>query len=154
MAVSQFLVAQQFWLQLGGGTFLIYLGIVTLGEAFMQQSYFAENIPQEACPDPAFGASLLTAYGSTLLLTLTNPITILSFAAIFAGVGMAATNWFDSGLLVMGVFSGSACWWLLLCSGVSLLRRHITTDQLRWISGGSAGILLVFGISAIANLFS
>lgn len=164
VTLSQFLVTQQFWLRLGGGAFLLYLGIRTLCEAFTQPTSTAANLlqnnqqqeigQQDTARDDALGAPLFAAYGSTLLLTLTNPITILSFTAIFAGMGATATSQLGAGLLVSGVFSGSACWWLLLCGGVSLLRQRITAGQLRWISGASAGVLIVFGVSAIATVFS
>jgi len=152
VTLSQFLVAQQIWLRLGGGLFLIYLGSRALGEAFTQPAAatVAQDV-QASLPTPA-QPRLLAAYGSTLLLTLTNPVTILSFAALFAGMGLAATNGLGSALLVGGVFCGSACWWLLLCVGVGLLRKRVTARQLRWISAGSAGILLVFGMGAIASL--
>lgn len=147
--VSQFLVAQQFWLQLVGGLFLIYLGIRTLREALAQATHLDDNPPEDNTPSRPLEVSLFKAYSSTLLLTLTNPVTILSFAAMFAGLGMTTSNRIGSSLLVSGVFSGSACWWLLLCSGVSLLRQRIASKQLRWINGASAGILLVFGIGAV-----
>jgi len=153
VALSQFLVAQQVWLRLAGGLFLIYLGIRALGEAFTQpvaptatQEEVQASLPTESAQP------LLAAYSSTLLLTLTNPVTILSFTALFAGLGLAATNGLGSVLLVSGVFCGSACWWLLLCVGVGLLRQRVTARQLRWVSAGSAGILLVFGMGAIASL--
>lgn len=155
VAVSQFLVEQQFGLRLGGGLFLIYLGIRAMTEALGELS--AVDMPtgsdgNQSARAEALKPQLLAAYGSTLALTLTNPVTILSFAAIFAGVGVTASQG-GAGGLVGGVFCGSASWWLLLCSGVCLLRRRIGVAQLRWVSGVTAGILGVFGVGAIASLF-
>jgi threonine/homoserine/homoserine lactone efflux protein len=86
-------------------------------------------------------------------LTLTNPATILSFVAIFAGLGMAqsATSFGAPAWLVLGVFCGSALWWLLLSSGVGLLRARLDTRALRWVNRLSGGILLAFGVVALAT---
>src|SRR5881409_981452 len=75
-AVSNLLVSQQTWLRLIGGLFLCYLGV---------KSFFAG--PAQTAAAPKSGA-LAGAYASTFLLTLTNPMTILSFAAVFAGLGL------------------------------------------------------------------
>ena len=55
-------------------------------------------------------------FASTLFLTLTNPMTILSFMAILAGLGLGDTqgNYSSAGLLVLGVFLGSLFWWIVL----------------------------------------
>src|SRR5690606_413475 len=94
-----------------------------------------------------------SAYGSTFLLTLTNPMTIFSFMAVFAGVGLAAsTDYGRAATLVAGVFVGSAAWWLLLSGGVALLRDRITPATLGWINRAAGLFLLVFGILLIAPL--
>lgn len=153
IALSQFLVEQQFWLRLVGGLFLIYLSIRAMAEAWASQTADKSSATENQPGQPnLFQPQLLAAYGSTLALTLTNPVTILSFAAIFAGVG-ATTTQGNAGWLISGVFCGSASWWLLLCSGVCLLRKRVSATQMRWVSGISAGILGVFGLGAIASLF-
>jgi threonine/homoserine/homoserine lactone efflux protein len=104
--VSGFLVGQRWWLAFLGGLFLCYLGVRT----------FISKPAVEAAE--VRGSGLLSAYFSTLLLTLTNPMTILSFAAVFAGFGLGATpDYLAASALVAGVFLGSALWWLLLCCG-------------------------------------
>jgi threonine/homoserine/homoserine lactone efflux protein len=140
--ISSFLIHQQNWLRLIGGLFLCYLGIKT---------FFSH--PTDS--SPGMGQSgLLAAYGSTFFLTLTNPLTILSFAAIFAGLGLAGsnTNYFSAALTVFGVFLGSAGWWILLSSGVSLLRTKFTTSTLLWVNRLSGLVILVFGIVALIGL--
>jgi arginine exporter protein ArgO len=92
-------------------------------------------------------------YASTFALTLTNPLTILSFLGIFAGLGAgerSASSW----VLVLGVFCGSALWWLLLALGVSLLRERITPAALLWVNRSSGLILLGFAVSIALGLFS
>lgn len=137
--VSTFLVSQAFWLRLIGGLFLCYLGIKT-------------GIAKPAAETAnSKSASLLSAYFSTVFLTLTNPITILAFAAVFAGLGLASSGTFaDATFLVIGVFLGSALWWVLLNSSVSLLRSRFNPRHLKWLNRISGLILLVFGIIALS----
>src|SRR5690606_14524808 len=123
-AMSGFLVAQGDWLRLIGGVFLVYLGART----FLTR-------PAER-PAGAAGRGLARAYASTFALTLTNPATILSFAAIFAGLGLAERV-ADCGAAVArvaGVFSGSAAGWWVLGGGVGLFRRALAPAGMRWIN--------------------
>jgi threonine/homoserine/homoserine lactone efflux protein len=141
--ISSFLVEQQFWLALVGGLFLCYLGVRTLLASPAEKAAVAE----------AHGIG--RAYLSTFLLTVTNPMTILAFVAIFAGAGLAATggDTTSAGLLVLGVFLGSAAWWSLLSGGVALLRSHISTNVLLWVNRAAGAILVVFGVLAIGRAF-
>lgn len=141
--VTAFLVEQQFWLGLAGGLFLCYLGIRTLLAAPATNAANAE------------AKGVLGAYSSTLLLTLTNPITILAFVAIFAGAGLSNTGgdvW-SAVLMVLGVFCGSAAWWLLLSGGVSLLRGVMTANVLRWVNRLAGAVIVAFGVLAILHGF-
>ncbi|HNP72056.1 MAG TPA: LysE family transporter [Kouleothrix sp.] len=141
--ISSLLISQQFWLKLIGGLFLCYLGVRTL---------LARPAEQAA---NASGAGLLGAYTSTLFLTLTNPTTILSFVAVFAGLGLAsaAGDYGQAALLVLGVFCGSGMWWLLLSGGVALLRARVTPQLLVWVNRISGIVILLFGVGALASLF-
>ena len=100
--------------------------------------------------------SYLGAYASTFLLTLTNPLTILSFAAIFAGIGVgsASKSFFSATAVVLGVFSGSALWWIILTSAISLLRKKMNAQWLVWINRISGAIITLFGIGALLSLLS
>lgn len=142
--ISNFLVQQQWWLGLIGGLFLCYLGVKTLLSTPAEQAASAK------------GTGLLGAYASTFFLTVTNPVTILAFAAIFAGLGLANTSgsYGAAAILVLGVFLGSALWWLLLSGGVSLLRERFTTTGLQWVNRISGVIILGFGLFALATLFA
>lgn len=141
--VTDALLAQQLWLQLGGGLFLLYLGIRT---------YRARPAPLEQTPA---ASGLLAAYASTVLLTLANPATILSFIAIFAGLGPtgAGGDYLLAGTFVLGVFLGSALWWLLLSSGVGMLRGHLDQSALRWVNRVSGAIIAAFGVVVVAGSF-
>ncbi|MFZ5918807.1 MAG: LysE family translocator [Chloroflexota bacterium] len=141
-AISGFLLQQQVWLRLIGGLFLCYLGI----KAFLSRT------PEE--PTEAGGSSLLGAFVSTFVLTLTNPMTILSFAAIFAGLGLieAQRGFGSAGVLVLGVFAGSALWWLTLAGSVGLFRRRFTPRWLRWVNRVSGVVIFGFGCLALLSL--
>ncbi len=139
-AVSSLLVEQQFWFRLIGGAFLCYLGVRT----FLSK-------PAEQSASAAKSAQPLRAYGSILFLTLTNPITILAFAAIFAGVGFgsASGSYASAALMVFGVFSGSMLWWTLLSGTIGLLHGKLRPQHLVWINRLSGVVLVGFGIVAI-----
>jgi threonine/homoserine/homoserine lactone efflux protein len=141
--ISTFLVNQSFLLKLIGGLFLCYLGVKTI----------LSKPAKEAATIERRGTGLLAAYGSTVFLTLTNPATIMSFVAVFAGLGLAANqgDYASATVLVAGVFLGSALWWLTLSSSVSLLRSHFNPARLRWLNRISGLILLVFGIIALSS---
>ena len=98
------------------------------------------------------GSGLVRAYVSTFILTLANPMTILSFGAIFAGLGAAEGGMREAVVLIVGVFVGSASWWFLLSGIASVFRGTVTPQGMRWINRVSGIIVLVFGIVALASL--
>lgn len=140
--ITTFLVRQQTWIRLIGGGFLLYLGIRTLLTKPVERAASARE------------GSLLRAYLSTLALTLTNPVTILSFAAIFMGIGVGNTggNYVTAMLVVLGVFLGSGCWWLILTSSLGLLRRNFSQSWLYWLNRCSGAIIAIFGLVALVGL--
>jgi threonine/homoserine/homoserine lactone efflux protein len=141
--IAGFLLRQQSWLSLGGGLFLFFLGLKT---AFKQ--------PAERLTSTGNGVGLVEAYASTFLLTLTNPATILAFVAIFAGLGLASgpRNYASATLVVLGVFAGSALWWLVLSGSVSLLRSQLTPKRLRWVNRLSGLVITLFGLFILFSL--
>lgn len=136
--VSDFLVNQSSWLRIIGGLFLCYLGITT----------FLAKPANKAAPTTRTG--LLGAYLSTVVLTLTNPATILSFVLIFAGFAPADLGYGQAAILVSGVFLGSALWWIFLSGGVSMFRRWLTPERLRWLNRFFGLLILGFGIVALS----
>lgn len=142
-AISSFLVGQKFWLGIFGGAFLCYLGVRT----------FLSQPPEKSSQSNA--SSLAAAYAATFVLTLMNPMTILSFAAVFAGFGLGATpDYLAAGLLVSGVFLGSAVWWLLLSTGAGTIRAHLTPAWMRGVNRCSGGIIFSFGVVALMSAIS
>ncbi len=139
--LSNLLITRQTELRLAGGLFLVYLALKT----FMSR-------PSHTTAE-ASGRGLLGAYLSTFVLTLTNPMTIISFAAIFAGLGLAegSGNYASAVLLVLGVFIGSALWWLLLSGGVGVFREKFSTGGLRWLNRLSGVVIGFFGLLALGS---
>jgi threonine/homoserine/homoserine lactone efflux protein len=139
--ISDILISQHVWLHIVGGAFLCYLGLKT----------FLSSPTERAVS--ATGNKLGGAYASTFFLTLSNPMTILSFAAIFAGLGVADTraNYMSAGVLVLGVFIGSALWWLILSSSVGVFREKFNSQGLQWLNRISGVIIIGFGLFALLS---
>ena len=140
--IASFFLDQQNWIALLGGLYLCFLGVRVFRSA------------PASMTEPQDRGGLLGAYATTFLLTLTNPVTILSFIAIFAGLGLAqgSQDYLAAAILVLGVFCGSAAWWLLLSGGFSLIRRKVNTRSMIWVNRFSGAIIVAFGIFALAQL--
>jgi threonine/homoserine/homoserine lactone efflux protein len=141
-AVMNLLVEQQSWLRAIGGLFLLYLGIRT---------FLAKPASESA---PSRGTGLFGAYASTFLLTVTNPMTILAFIGMFSAIlpangPMSAVS---SSSLVLGVFLGSAAWWLALSGLVSLFREKFTPAWMQWVNRLSGMVITIFAIVILAGL--
>jgi threonine/homoserine/homoserine lactone efflux protein len=134
-AVSAVLVGFRAPMALGGGAYLGYLGVRT----------FLSRPGDEAAAVGAGGA--LRAWVSTFVLTVTNPMTLLSFAAMFAAIAPGGR----AAVLVAGVFAGSAAWWLTLSSLVGLLRTRLRPVHLLWINRASGAFLVALALWAIAT---
>lgn len=159
--ISQFfevLIHQKWMVQWIGAAFLCYLGIKTLRLAAKPSRSLIVTAPDpnglepgQSPPISGKAESLLQVYGLTLLLTLANPATILSFTAIFVGLGITheADNHGTALTLVLGVFSGSVLWWLLLSTTVGLMRDRLTKLPIVWINRLSGAVILGFGILAL-----
>jgi threonine/homoserine/homoserine lactone efflux protein len=140
-AVTALLVEQRLWLRLIGGAFLLYLGLRTLRSA-----------PSARAATAASVTGVLAAFASTLALTLSNPMTILSFVGIFAGLGLSVEGGlYGAAVLVLGVFVGSAVWWLVLATGVSALRTRLTPRVLRGVNVLSGLVIVAFGAQALLS---
>lgn len=142
-SISAFLVDIQDLVRFGGGLFLCYLGWST----FRLRAGTVESGGDSS------GARQLGAYASTLGLTLTNPATILSFAAIFSGFGLVGKTGgtMAASALVVGVFCGSALWWLILVLGTGRLRNWLTSSRLTGINRVCGATIGLFGILALLS---
>ena len=140
-AIATFLAGGSRWLSLIGGGALIVLGLRSL-------------IARPAVSDsaPTTGRGLAWAYASTLGLTITNPATIVSFAALAAALGTGLRGSLVSPLLVVaGVFAGSAAWWLLLAGMAALMRTRVTPSVARAIGIISGLAIAALGVLAVVS---
>jgi len=131
------------WLALAGGLALIFIGI---------RSVISTPATREATTNTT-GAGLAWAYASILGLTITNPATIISFAALAAALGAGLSgSWTLPALVVAGVGLGSASWWLILAAITALLRARVTPTVARTI--GIVSGLAIAGLGAVAVVAS
>lgn len=130
-------------LRLTGGAFMLWLGWKSLRPA-----------PQRAAVAVS-ARDLIGTTAATFLLTITNPMTILSFAALFAGLGLAAGAGRTGAVLVVaGVFAGSMLWWGMLSGGVALARHRLPDAFATWVSHLSGVLLIAFGFWAVGSAFA
>lgn len=144
-ALSAALTAIATPLQLFGGLFLAYLGYKT---------FTAPPVVHDGSADAR--RSLFGSYASVVALTIVNPMTVLTFLSAFAGMGAAdfSGDVLSALLMVVGVFSGSALWWLILSTGTSLFRTRIDARAMRWINRFSGLIIIAFAVRILVQLVS
>lgn len=142
VAITSLLLSWKILLQLIGGLFLCYLGINMLRVKEIREK---EDRSQ---------GRFWTIFTTTFFLTLTNPMTILSFIAIYAGLGVGASdgNLLSACLVTVGVFSGSALCYLILSFASSLLRSKLTTSGVVWLNRISGCIILGFGVTSLVTM--
>ena len=135
--VTAFLVGHRFWLQSLGGLFLLALGLHTMR---------ARESRREAAA-PVHVGRLRDAFASTYMLTLANPMTIIAFTGVFAGLGLGwqTGRTVDALQLIGGIFLGSSLWWLLLALLAGTFGRHLNDGALRWVNRIAGGIIAGFG---------
>jgi len=139
LAMTGLLVLYAEPMQLGGGALIALLGILSL------RKFFTEDHAPEA-PVAANGGTVARAFFTTFILTLSNPMTILAFLGMIAGLGgAAAQNSQAPYLLVLGVFLGSALWWLILVHGALFARARLSGRAMRGIDLISGLVLLIWG---------
>jgi threonine/homoserine/homoserine lactone efflux protein len=139
-AVTDLLVDWRRALGIIGGVFLLWLAWRTF-----------TAVPGEAAVDSERRRGLPGAYLSTLGLTLTNPMTILSFAALFVGLGVTGGDAAGATLLTLGVFAGSALWWVVLTTVVAAFRSRLSTTGMRRVNMASGVLIGAFAIVAIVS---
>jgi threonine/homoserine/homoserine lactone efflux protein len=133
--VIQFLLKEEFWIRLIGGILLVLIGV-----------YYYFRKPQSLSAEKQEGPER-SDYVSTLLLTLTNPTTVLSFLAILATLGMKEdkASWLTL-MLVLGIFCGSMLWWIIVVTIVNRLRDRITDHTMQWMNRAAGLGIGGFGV--------
>ncbi len=137
--ITNFLVGQQLWLRLIGGGVLVYLGVKAL--------LSPREIEAAAEVDTSVG-STLSAFTSIFLLTLSNPMTIIFFAGVYASLGELGLQHGASHAIsfALGIFLGSLGWWLLLVSTVSALRSRFKPEMLGGLNRFTGLVIAGFGL--------
>ena len=137
--ISKFLIDYAFYIKIIGGIFLIYLGVKEI-KNYKEIPHKAANIKTSH-----FFKTIFTV----LLLTLTNPATIISFIAIFAAIGGSSVGGLGLVTMIIGVFLGSLFWWLILAGAVSKIKHKISDDLMKKIKLLSGFVLFTFGCYAL-----
>ncbi|HSX13744.1 MAG TPA: LysE family transporter [Chlamydiales bacterium] len=142
--VSDFLEEQRFYLHILGGCFLILLGAKTFCASTKEMA--SGNISHR---------SLISDFISTFFLTLSNPLTIFSFIAVFAGLGLVniSQKISDAVLLVTGIFLGACTWWTILSEGISFFRKKVGQKTMLWINRVAGIVIITFGLAALATSY-
>lgn len=140
--ISGFLSEYQIVLRLVGGAFLCYLGYTI---------YVTEPVTQAPIKD--FNG-LLGAYATTFFLTFSNPVTILSFVAIYAGWHVPSLDgqYIAATTLTAGVFIGSALWWIALFIGLEAFHEKFNLRFLFWVHRVSGAIIAALGVIVLFSL--
>lgn len=141
-AFSAFLARISLPLGLGGGAFLLWLA----------WQGWPRGTVSAAPARAAEGRGLVATAATTWALTMTNPATILSFAAIFAGLGLAdAAGPLSALLVVTGIFAGSMLWWVFLSGTVAALHHRLPAGFATWTARLSSLMMAGFGLWALAS---
>jgi len=140
-AITDVLVNARVVLGLAGGVFLLWLAWQTV-----------RSSPTEAAtPAPTGRRGYAGAYLSILALTMANPMTILSFGALFAGLGVTSGATGDAAFVVLGVLLGSSTWWVVLTTVVGRLRGRMTSTWIHRINVASGVLIGAFAVVAILS---
>lgn len=140
--IGGWLDAERLWFSIIGGIFLIAFGVHLARREPNLANSESREVPK----------GLLADFSMTLLLTLANPTTILSFAAVFAGLsGLIGFSLDVVPALLIGVFLGSAGWWLALSGIVGLIRHRIDHTTMLWINRITGVAIILFGIYTLAH---
>ncbi len=145
-AVSAFVSDYATWIQAGGGLILIIIGL---------QIMLSAPTPSNGEDKPSSRRSL-AMIGTTYVLTITNPATMMGFLAIFSGVGNLVSrpgDYAGATAMVAAVMAGSFLWWLIVSWFASLFRERIAGGGLKYINWVSGAVIVLFGVAIFVRLF-
>ncbi|MFD2265605.1 LysE family translocator [Lacibacterium aquatile] len=121
-----------------GGAMLIWFGL---------KGWLKRTNP----PAPAQLGAGAQIYLSTFLLTMTNPLTILFFAGVFASMGMAQGEIAPGMMVAAGIGTMTVVWKFSIAAAASRLAHWLTPDRLKWVNGVASLGLAAFGIAMIGR---
>ncbi len=144
--VVNFIKAQEFYLQVAGSVFLIYLGA---------RIYLSNPIKQLRAQYRGGKRGMLGDFLSTFFLTASNPVTVFVFVGIFAGASVFKTEprLQDHLVLVASVMLGCVLWWFSLSTIINIFRRKFRLKQLFRINKTSGIIIAILGFLALLASF-
>jgi putative LysE/RhtB family amino acid efflux pump len=142
-SLSDVLIDHQRSIRVAGGIALLLIGWRILHSARQPVVARPETVKQEGLGRIA---------GTMYLLTISNPTTILSFAALFGGLGLSlGSSRADSALLVVSVFLGSLLWWLALCGVLTRVRSRLPARWITRIDIAAGAIVLAMALVSIVT---
>jgi len=131
--VINFLIREKFWIRLVGGALLVLIGLAY---------WFKKPRPLKEEHESAH-----SEYVTTLLLTLTNPTTVLSYLAVLAALRLGESRpWTMTLFLVLGIFCGSMIWWIVLAMISSYFRDRFDDRAVLWMNRIAALAIGGFGV--------
>jgi len=143
--IITFIEEQAIYFQFMGGVVLLILGI----------RIFYTNPVHQIRKHRRKKTNLIEDFLSVVVLTLSNPLAVFLFIAAFAGIGIVTSNkaWFNSGLLILGVFLGATLWWFMLTYTVNVFRKKFRLKQLWWVNKIAGAAIVLFGFFAVLSIF-
>ena len=154
-AYVQSLLASAWIMELVGAAVLAWLAARTWSErpkSVQGDGAFTTARDDSAPVARVSSIRLLRSFGETLFLTLANPATILSFAAVSASQGLG--NRAHAYVFAGGVLIGSGAWWLLLSSGVRFGSRRLPPRVFQSLHVASGAVLATFAALAFVKAIS
>lgn len=140
-AITTVLVSGHVLLGIVGGAVIAIMGLRTMTSRPTGPAVDAER------------PGMVGAFASIYALTMTNPLTIVLYAGVFAGIGLVAGSSFvDAAVVTLAAWLGSTAWWVILCSIVGWARGRVSTTALLWVNRISGAALVVFGVIAIVSV--
>jgi threonine/homoserine/homoserine lactone efflux protein len=139
--VSDFIVNEQMPIRFIGGIVLCVMGLVT----FLRKPRIGSFVDDHV--------TLIGAFATAFALTMTNPITILAFFAIFSALGVEhlVGQRLDAATLIVGLLGGATAWWMMLAIGAALFRDRFTDRGLIWVARVSGLVIVGFGVAALIS---
>jgi threonine/homoserine/homoserine lactone efflux protein len=142
--IADFLKAEEYPIRIIGGILVIVFGVMIF------RSNPVKQIRQQKTQKKGYISDLVSGF----FITITNPLTIIVFGAVFAGLGLNESSTFKLIIYTLfGIFSGALIWWLSLTIGVNIFRKKIRLRNLYWINKITGILVAVFGIAVFASIF-
>jgi len=140
------LVEYQLYLRILGGIVLLFLGykLMTTNPGVQLRKQLRKK-----------RTGLFGDFISIFALTISNPITIFVFAAVFAGFGIVDknSNFVSVVVLILGILLGATSWWFTLSSVVSIFRHKFKLRRMLVINRVAGVLVIIFGLFIFGTLF-